>query len=71
MSEGAPLKVCREFGGLSVSVPKLDQYHREQRDAGIRAEYDRGSKVAALARKHGLTIRSIYNILNKEATSDL
>ena len=61
------LKLAAEFGGLWISVPKLDNLKREIRDAKIRAVYDRADDktgtVRALARKHDLTARQIYNIL--------
>jgi Mor family transcriptional regulator len=63
IGDEAARKVREEFGGLIVSIPKLDGFHREQRDDSIRAEYDKGAKVGGLARKHNLTIRHIYNIL--------
>ncbi|MHB8110887.1 MAG: Mor transcription activator family protein [Syntrophorhabdaceae bacterium] len=61
------LKVSKEFGGLWISVPKLDDLKREERNASIREEYDSAQEktdtVRSLARKHNLTARQIYNIL--------
>lgn len=63
IGEAAALKVREEFGGLVISIPKLDGVQRKQRDDTIKTEYDSGVKVGALARKYNLTIRQIYNIL--------
>lgn len=61
------LKLAQEFGGLWISIPKLDNLKREIRDAKIRAIYDhtedKTGTVRSLARKHDLTARQIYNIL--------
>lgn len=65
------LRVAQEFGGLWISIPKLDNLKREVRDGEIRAAYDRAGSgktdtVRQLARKHNLTARQIYNILGVE-----
>lgn len=61
------LMISKEFGGLWISIPKLDDLRREERNTSIRDEYDRASEktdaVRCLARKHNLTSRQIYNIL--------
>jgi len=57
------LVLCDRFGGLSIPVPRLAGFHRNQRDDIIRAEFDNGTKVRDLARKHRLTARRIYGIL--------
>ena len=61
------LMVSKEFGGLWISIPKLDDLRREERNAAIREAYDgAGEKtetVRFLARKHNLTALQIYNIL--------
>jgi Mor family transcriptional regulator len=66
IGDEAALRVREEFGGLVVSIPKLDDVRRRQRDDAIRSEYDKSGKVSELARKHGLGIRQIYNILKKQ-----
>jgi hypothetical protein len=38
------LRVSQEFGGLWISVPKLDDLRREERNASIRDEYDRAGR---------------------------
>lgn len=70
------LKISREFGGLWISIPKLDSLKKEVRDAGIRAEYDaadgsRTDTVRRLARKHDLTSRQIYNILGMQPDDEI
>lgn len=61
------LMVSKEFGGLWISIPKLDDLRREERNATIREQYDRAEEktdtVRSLARRHNLTSRQIYNIL--------
>lgn len=61
----AALRIREEFGGLVLSVPKVDGAERKKRDDTIKADYDKGRKAAELARAHKLTIRQIYNILGK------
>lgn len=63
------LKLSSEFGGLWISIPKLDSLRKEVRNASIREDYDRAAEgnktsiVRHLAKKHNLTGRQIYNIL--------
>lgn len=68
------LLVSREFGGLWISIPKLDDLRREERNAAIREEYDgstdKTDTVRGLARKHNLTTRQIYNILGVQPDNE-
>jgi len=70
------LRIASEFGGLWVSIPKLDSLHREIRDRSIREAYDNAQKtqkthtVRNLARTHNLTSRQIYNILGVQPEDD-
>ena len=61
------LRLSNEFGGLWISIPKLDDMRREVRNTEIRRQYDaaadKTSAVRDLARQHNLTGRQIYNIL--------
>ena len=61
------LKISAEFGGLWISVPKLDGLKRDVRDRAIRKAYDESKDKTALvrrlARENDLTTRQIYNIL--------
>jgi Mor family transcriptional regulator len=66
----AALQISEEFGGLYISIPKLDFLDRFRRNAEIRDEYDKADDktgvVKRLARKHDLTTKQIYNILNEQ-----
>lgn len=69
------LRVSQEFGGLWISIPKLDALRRESRDTEIRGEYDKAvdnktDVVRSLARKYNLTARQIYNILGIQPEGD-
>jgi Mor family transcriptional regulator len=70
------LRISAEFGGLWISVPKLDSLKREVRDRVIRETYDKAQKtqkthvVRSLAREHDLTARQIYNILGVQPADD-
>ena len=64
------LRLSAEFGGLWISVPKLDRLKREVRNPKIRKRYDaakdKTAVVRALARENNLTARQIYNILGEQ-----
>lgn len=60
------LKVVREFGGLSIDIPKLSFIDREERDKLIREAYDEKTPVRQLAVRFGLTKRRIYDILGEK-----
>ena len=68
------LKISAEFGGLWISVPKLDGLKRDVRDRAIRKQYDdskdKTALVRRLARENKLTARQIYNILGVEPGGD-
>ena len=68
------LLVSKEFGGLWISIPKLDDLRREERNTLIRAAYDKSidktHTVRVLARKHNLTSRQIYNILGVQPDNE-
>ncbi|TCS69748.1 Mor transcription activator family protein [Sulfuritortus calidifontis] len=52
-------------GGTELYVPKCDGAARAARDAAIRAAYDAGEPVQAIARRYRLTERWIYEILGR------
>ena len=60
------LRIAKEFRGTYIRVHSLDDLEREIRNADIRAAYSDGKRVPALAIKHRLTERQIWNILGSE-----
>ena len=60
------LRIAKVFRGTYIRVHSLDDLEREIRNAEIRTEYADGKRVPALAIKHRLTERQIWNILGTE-----
>jgi len=58
----ATLTLGREFGGMSLYLPKIETSLREWRDENIRREFT-GANVRQLARKYRLTATRIRQIL--------
>lgn len=54
----AMLRLCREYGGEVIYIPKLDKLLSAKRGEVIRAEWN-GSNTVELARKYGVTIRTV------------
>lgn len=54
-----------KFGGCLLYVPKGDAYERHHRNAAIWREFN-GRNHADIARKHGLTLSVIYDIVAAE-----
>lgn len=52
------------FGGALIYIPVGAAFDRAQRNQAIVAEFD-GSNHAALARRHRLTVGSIYDIIGR------
>lgn len=57
------------FGGEVLSVPRCASAIRELRDEAIREARSAGEPVAKLARRHGLTERQVFTILQRERAS--
>lgn len=63
-------RVCREYGGTSLYIPKSDAIERALRDLALWAEHDgtvdgaRG--ITALARRHRLTEQRVWQIISAE-----
>jgi Mor family transcriptional regulator len=55
-------KLCREYGGAAVYIPKDDEFTRAARNAAIWAEFD-GGNHHELADRHDLTVVQVYKIL--------
>lgn len=60
-------QLCREFGGLTFYVPKVNPWALATRDRQIAAEYQgTNESLVGLARKHKLTGRQILVIIESE-----
>jgi len=58
----AALMLGREFGGMSVYIPKIETSLREWRDENIRRDFT-GGNIRQLARKYRLTSTRVRQIL--------
>lgn len=58
-------KVCAEFGGLSIEIPRMVELKRTERNAQIIADRTDGLSINKIARKYEMTARNIRNIINK------
>lgn len=58
----AALELGKEFGGMSLYLPKIESALRSWRDQNIRAEFT-GANVVQLARKYRLTGARVRQIL--------
>jgi len=56
------------WGGLQIYIPKNLRYQITQRDQEIFEEFD-GSNMEAICRKHGITVRSFYRVINSVRTN--
>jgi Mor family transcriptional regulator len=60
----ATVKLCEAYGGAPLYIPKLDALAAAQRARRIRSEYD-GMNTAALARRYGVSMRTVQTILSE------
>jgi len=58
----AALELGREFGGMSLYLPKIESAMRSWRDQNIRLEFT-GANIVQLARKYRLTSVRVRQIL--------
>jgi Mor family transcriptional regulator len=58
-------KVCSEFGGLRIEIPRLVELQRSKRNALIISDIAAGMSQSAAARKYQMTVRNIRYIKNK------
>lgn len=54
-----------KWGGGLIYIPQGARFERQQRDAAIWREFN-GRNHADLARRHGLTLSCVYDILVRE-----
>lgn len=62
IGDDAMRKLCREFGGDAIYIPKLDSVDNLRSAQRIREEYN-GSNIVRLAKKYNLTPRRIQQIV--------
>jgi Mor family transcriptional regulator len=58
----AALELGREFGGMSIYLPKMESALRSWRNQNIRAEFT-GANITQIARKYRLTGARVRQIL--------
>ena len=56
------------FSGETIYIPTTKTFDRAQRDKAILAELDGGNR-RAIARRYGLSLVRIYQIINREQKS--
>ena len=59
----ATLQLCEAYGGAPLYIPKLDALVAVQRARHIRTEFD-GMNTAQLARRYGVSMRTVQMILS-------
>ena len=57
-----------KFSGETIYIPTTKTFDRAQRDKAILAEFD-GGNHRAIARRYGLSLVRIYQIINREQKS--
>lgn len=66
IGEDAMRKLCREFGGDVIYIPKIDSIDGLSAARRIREDYN-GVNAAQLARRHNLSLRRIQQIVEGSA----
>lgn len=56
-------RLCQHFNGDDVYIPKMSEQLRVKRNQAIVVEYNSGSSVREIMRKHNLSDRQIWTIL--------
>jgi Mor family transcriptional regulator len=63
-------RICREYGGGSLYVPKTDAIERALRNLEIWAAHDGTTEgprgIRALAKRYGMSANAIWDILRQE-----
>ena len=65
----AAVRLGLVFGGSMLYVPMVEDLQRMVRNERIQRDYHRGVTARMLARRHGLTERSIWRVLNQPGPS--
>lgn len=58
-------KLCEEFGGRVIRLPRCDTLHRAKRNDEIKFMVEQGISKSVIARREKLTLRQIRNITRK------
>ena len=63
----ALLKLCKEFGGTQIYIPKPEELMRPRLYRIIREEYDKGqNSMSELARKYGVSESTVYRLVRDQ-----
>lgn len=57
------------YGGCLIYIPKCDSYQRNRRNSKIIRDFN-GRNQVDLARRHGLSLSTIYDIIASERGKD-
>lgn len=63
--------LCDQFGGLRVIVPLGQRMALDRRNKAIRRDRESGLSIPALAKRHKVSIRQLYYILNGKPSEPL
>lgn len=66
----ATLELCKAFGGGSVFVPKIKKANDAVRDRDIYAKWLAGCSTAQLARKYGISTRTVLSIVEDQTKAE-
>lgn len=69
IGHAAAEKLCGEFGGRVIRLPRCDAIHRTKRNAEIRRMADEGVPVREIAQAFALTDRHVRNVLSQQGTA--
>ena len=64
----ALLKLCKEFGGTPIYLPKIEEIRRPALYRLIKKEYlETDISMGALARKYGVSESTVYRLVRDES----
>jgi len=66
----ATVKLCNEYGGMNIYIPKADGIIFAKRRDTIMKEYN-GYNIAKLAKKYGLSVRAVQMIVHGQRPPEL
>ncbi len=61
--------LCKDYGGATLYVPKMDNLERIARDVAIKEDYKNGMSYKEMREKHKLSETHIRRILEDEEIS--
>ncbi len=64
VGEDATRALCAEYGGEQIAIPRCHAWRQEFRARAIRRAFDAGATVPELAKRYGVTYRTIEKLLN-------